>query len=210
MEKRVFILDDEYVRTFKIVNLPETLETKIMKIKIKTENGIVEATAEVIDGAIVVSPKIKKFEPKDMDIVTDDSGAHIFICEKYLGNCAVQAHFGYNTTNNHLFDAGEWSATRYATEEEKKLLFEKLKKEGLEWDADKKEVVKLKWKPKLEEPYYSTYYSNTDYKFVPCERIHTGHPSNLYTIEKGGCFKTKSECQSYCDVLNQSINSIKP
>lgn len=33
----------------------------------------------------------------------------------------------------------------YATEEEKQLLFDKMKKQGLQWNAEKKQVEKIRW-----------------------------------------------------------------
>ena len=41
-----------------------------MGVKIKQGNEMLDATIEMVDGVMVVSPKAVKFNPKDGDIVT--------------------------------------------------------------------------------------------------------------------------------------------
>lgn len=53
----------------------------------------------------------------------------------------------------------------YATEEEKQLLFDKMKEQGLQWNAEKKRVEKIRWRAKKGEEYYTL--SNT----LECARL---------------------------------------
>jgi hypothetical protein len=99
---------------------------------------------------------------------------------------------------------------RPATEEEKKKLFDRLAEEGLDWDADKRELVKVKWKPKIGETYYRP-------AFLHCEFICysgiTDYNKMVYIkdhINKGWVFRTEEECEQFCRRLNKSISSIKP
>ena len=48
---------------------------------------------------------------------------------------------------------------RYATEEEKQLLFDKMKEKGLKWNAEEKRVEKIRWRAE-EGEYYSYVGSN--------------------------------------------------
>jgi hypothetical protein len=104
---------------------------------------------------MVVSPKEVMFEPENGDIVTTENGAHIFLCKDYIGEGYIYAYLGYDFSMSSWFKEGEWVAYRYATEEEKKLFFNKLKEKGYEWDAEKRELVKLKWKPEVGQVFWT-------------------------------------------------------
>ena len=45
-----------------------------MEVKIKNNGEMLDATIEMVDGVMVVSPKEVKFEPKDGDVVTYMNG----------------------------------------------------------------------------------------------------------------------------------------
>lgn len=63
-----FILDNGNFRRFRIINLPEgILKSRIMEVKIKDNNGYVDANLTIEGGIMVVSPK---FEPKDGDVLS--------------------------------------------------------------------------------------------------------------------------------------------
>lgn len=182
-----------------------------MEVKIKNNGEMLDATIEMVDGVMVVSPKVELFEPENGDIVTTGNGQHIFLCKDYIGECDIYAYLGYDFINHSWFKKGEWVAERYATEEEKQKLFDKLKEEGLAWDADKKEIVKLKWKPKLGERYYTPYFDiSPSQSFVYGIIGWCDNQIDHELYEKGWCFKTKEECQEFCNRLNDTINSVKP
>ena len=96
---------------------------------------------------------------------------------------------------------------RLATEEEKQQLFDRLKEEGWEWDAEKKELVKLKWKPKYDDNYWSV--SLKGVEFMPLEHFWQNSEIGNKRLGKGWVFRTKEECQAFCDKLNEAINSVK-
>lgn len=184
-----------------------------MEVKIKDQDKLVDATIEMVDGVMVVSPK-NVYVPKDGDVVVN--GRFIFIYNDWL---TAEAYYycGMNlTTSKTLFpDGGHFgyvNQLRPATEEEKKLLFDKLKEEGYEFDFEKKELVKLKWKPKTGEIYY--YPSMKPQKgritSYPKKETNTELHFDKEIINTGWVFKTKEECQKFCDKLNEVINSIKP
>ena len=107
-----------------------------------------------------------------------------------------------------LFGKSIRREARLATEEEKQKLFDKLAKEGYKWDAEKKELVKLKWKPKCEEEYFTPVFTHTD-TFHAALCIWEDLPFDTNIYNKKWCFKTKEECQAFCDRLNDAINSVK-
>ena len=189
-----------------------------MEVKIKQGSNLLEATIEMVDGVMVVSPKEEKVEPKDGDIVTvtTETGGNYTCFFKGCVNGDIYSYGGLNNLYNMLFEIGlvccsKRKATIYpATEEEKQKLFDKLKEEGYEFDFEKKELVKLKWKPKIGEIYYRPDFQHCE--FI-CYSGITDYNKIIYIkdhINKGWVFRTKEECQAFCDRLNESVNSVKP
>ena len=179
----------------------------MIEVKIKQGNEMLDATIEMVDGVMVVSPK-ELFEPENGDIVANNGGEHIFLCKDYIGEGDIYAYLGYDFELSRWFKEGGWFADRYATEEEKKKLFDKLAEEGWEWNPDTKELVKLKWKPKDDEPYF--YPSMYKCDFVVNDDKYENHSLDICRYAKGWCFKTQEECQEFCNRLNDAINSVKP
>ena len=183
-----------------------------MEVKIKQGANLIEATIEMVDGVMVVSPKEEKFEPKDGDVVVCEGfgSIQLFICKEYEDECCCFCYCFYDLEEESIvFDSSaSYSVERFATEEEKQKLFDKLKEEGYEWKADTKELVKLKWKPKYNDNYWSP--SLFDSVVVPWKTSWQDSKVGNKRLEKGWVFKTKEECQEFCNRLNDAINSVKP
>lgn len=213
MNWNVLHLDNGCFRAFKIVNVPETLKTEIMKIKIKTKDGIVDATAEVIDGDMIVSPKVEKFEPKDGDVVfVKGALEHILIYkEEKSENIVAYADLVDSILGNvssHAICKANVVDLRPATEDEKQKLFDKLKEKGFEWDAEKKEVVKIKWKPIRGASYYKPGIRGAEIRVVSDSWAEDVFDKSYY--DKGWVFKTYEECEAFCNKLRQAIEGVKP
>ena len=185
-----------------------------MEIKIKDGNGYVDAEWTMEDGVMVVSPKEVKFKPKDGDVVVyfNHDKPTIYV---YKGGCKYNTSFyvAYSGIRNEVFALigghldRDRNDIRLATEEEKKLLFDKLAEKGWEWKADTKELVKIKWKPYEGGDFWLPYYNSM--MFAPTKRIfNIGRDKSF--LDKGWVFKTEQECQELCDRLNLAINSVKP
>lgn len=178
-----------------------------MEVRIKDNNGYVDADWTIEDGVMVVSPKVEKFEPKDGDVVSSPNGRDFFIFKGNQKGVYGECYCGYSLIKDCLFKAGIWHIVRFATEAEKKMLFDKLKEEGYEWDAEKKEVVKIKWKPKDGEKYYYPIYKH--FKFY-CDWQNWDNDKIDDTLYKEGMvFKTDKECQAFCNRLNNAIKQVK-
>lgn len=179
-----------------------------MEVRIKKRDEFIDVTIKIIDDSIAALPKNVKFEPKDGDVVSVDSGSQIFICKDYIGDRSLYAYIGLDFEYNRFFKEGEWFADRFATEEEKKLFFDKLSEAGYEWKADTKELVKLKWEPNSGEKYW--YPSANNAHFEPLYLIWRKSVRDHNRLESGWCFKSEKECQAFCDRLNEAINQVKP
>lgn len=133
-----------------------------MKVELQAGDTITipEGCKAIVKDGSVVFEKEQKF--KDGDILaykdslsntfpfiykdTDEAGFYIF----YVGvDCSE---------NIQLLDDADnrWgnAPLRYATEEEKKLLFDKMKEQGLRWNAEEKIIERIRWRAKKGENYY--------------------------------------------------------
>ena len=122
-----------------------------MKIELQAGDTITipEGCKAVIKDGSVVFEKEQEF--KDGDIVISDIGT---ICIFKENSTYDRFTSYYNTVHSNNEN---WSkrAFHYASEEEKQLFFNKLKAQGLKWNAEKKKVEKVRWRAKNNEEYYS-------------------------------------------------------
>ena len=196
-----------------------------MKIVINNNGEHIPATLEVVDGVMIVSPvkgnDITQF--KDGDIITcgwnDNGESYSWTCvlrgeiEQIADNmfiasyCDIDCNGKYSCQNGDS-DSATW--VRYATEEEKQKLYDALAKEGKAWDSEKKAVVDLKWKPYIGDIYYYPMFKYSSHLFgsYDCIWADLFYDNNIYN--KGWCFKTKEECEAYCERLNKAIMEVKP
>ena len=172
------------------------------------ENGTKRGVAEIWK----VEPK---FVPKDGDVVYVKTNHENIIIYKehptklgryvnYMDEEELYIHVGvFCLSSDSIIDI------RPATEEEKKKLFDKLAEEGYEWDAEKKELVKLKWQPKEGEYFYFPICIVLTCIFTTNGTMYNrGRDKSL--LDNGWCFKTAEECDQFCRQLNQAIKGVKP
>lgn len=187
-----------------------------MEVRIKDNNGYVDADWTIEDGIMVVSPKVEFF-PKDGDVLSsvfEGKYQGTFVFEE-ASECGAAIFYFALGADGRLFKGdgcnyfGYVDDARPATEEEKKKLFDKLKEEGFEWDAEKKELIKLKWRPKEGGSFWMPYHYAISVEFRPCNSLFNKGRDEVL-LNKGWCFKTDAECQAFCDRLNNAINQVKP
>lgn len=124
--------------------------------------NIPEGCKAVVKGNVVVFEKEKKEEFKDGDILNviyeknkkcpfiykgiDAKGFYLFYAGiDIIGNLFLCPNEEYRWGNERV---------SHATEEEKQTLFNKMKEQGLHWNAEKKCVEKLRWRAGIGEEYY--------------------------------------------------------
>lgn len=194
-----------------------------MEIKIKDKDNLIDATIEVVNGVMIVSPKDEKVDItkfKDGDVITcghNYCGGFQWTAilqgeieriadDMFIGDyCSLDCK-GEFLDHNSGSDSATW--VRYATEEEKKKLFGKLKEEGYEFDFEKKELVMLRWKPEINQQYWSP----VEYaaRFDPWIFIWSNSSIGKSRYDIGWVFRTKEECEQFCKKLNKAIGDIKP
>ena len=132
-----------------------------MEVTLKAGDSlqIPEGCKAVIMDNVVVFEKEEKAEVqefKDGDVLCgiydDDDTILIFKDVSKIGRDYFDSHY-----NNDGVDDKVWCSKsfRYATEEEKQQLFDKMKEQGLKWNAEEKRVEKIRWRAKKEDKYFS-------------------------------------------------------
>lgn len=105
--------------------------------------------AIVKDGSVVFE---KEFEDGDV-LCSAYSGTMVIFKEKEKdGSRYFYSHYNTDRSSNKDWNS---AAFRHATEEEKQLLFDKMKEQGLKWNAEEKRVEKLRWRAKEGEKYFT-------------------------------------------------------
>ena len=132
-----------------------------MEIKFKRGDRLPlpEGCKAVIEGnVILIQSKGEEF--KDGDIVVPAKGNCIypFIYRGASDDGTHKFYAGIDILGDLVIDRigdcgfGD-SELRLATEEEQKLLFMKMKEQGLRWNAEEKKIEKIRWQPKNGERY---------------------------------------------------------
>ena len=173
---------------------------------------MINAVIEMVDGVMVVSPKVEKFEPEDGDVLNADGSILIFRCIRGSVNKSLESYAILTPSGLYIDKIVNYKCLKYATKEEVQTLFNKLKDEGLEFDPEKRGIVKLKWKPEIDEKYYHPILQpeKGDIKFSVVLDNYRNTDFDEVVYNNGWAFKTREECKVFCDKLNQAINSVKP
>lgn len=115
---------------------------------------IPEGCKATIDGNEVVIEK-KKQEFKDGDILASTECAIVKTILIFKGKEPRKNSFRSHFNSSGLNEEGwAYSLFRYATDEEKQLLFDKMAEQGLRWNAKEKRVEKIRWRAVKGGAYY--------------------------------------------------------
>ena len=105
--------------------------------------------ATIEDNLIIIG---EKQEFKEGDILHSNITGRVVIFKSYENDCCKHFCTYYNSANT---SNNAWFADcfRHATEEEKQSFFDDLKAKGLRWNAETKELEKIRKRAKFREPY---------------------------------------------------------
>lgn len=151
--------------------------------------------ATIKDG-VVIFEKEEKFKDGDILVtIKDNKRRNAFIYKNTDLNGFHSYYVGINADG--LLSVNDSSSSRwgcydlsYATEEEKQLLFDKMKEQGLKWNAEEKRVEKIRWRASFEEGYY--YISNLLYCLSDTE---LSHILDRERWEAGNYFRTSEQAK---------------
>ena len=111
-------------------------------------------TQDFKDGDVLTSLFDNKvvFIFKEDESKQKDNTNGYYVCHIY-----VSSSIGYTIevpTKDSLSFCGHKDEVRLATNKEKQFLFDKMKEQGLLWNAEEKRVEKIRWRAKKYEKYY--------------------------------------------------------
>lgn len=134
-----------------------------MKVKLKCGDSITipeGCKAIVKDGSVVFEKEKEenKEEFKRGDVIVSKMNEILLVDVHSFENCRLRS-FVHIQQDGMLSDSSYslWNENhtwRLATEEEKQLLFDKMKEQGLRWNAEEKRVEKIRWRSKKHGDYY--------------------------------------------------------
>lgn len=184
-----------------------------MKVKLKCGDSITipdGCKAIVKDGSVVFEKeekeeaKIQDF--KDGDVLTslfDNKVVFIFKEDElkqkenkndyYVCHIYVSSSIGYTIevpTKDNLSFCGHKDEVRLATNQEKQFLFDKMKEQGLQWNAEEKRVEKIRWRAMGNEIYYYVGSNMEVYTFSPSQSEDEEDDFNSYNY-----FRTKGQAK---------------
>lgn len=107
--------------------------------------------AIVKDGNVIFEKEKQEFKDGDVLHSVYNSTMLIFKEEEKDHSNRFYTHYNTNHSSNEKWNK---DAFRHATEEEKQLLFDKMKEQDLRWNAEEKRVEKLLWRADAGEEYY--------------------------------------------------------
>lgn len=122
------------------ITIPEGCKAQINGNEVVVEKE--EESKDFSRGDILVSLSNEIILVDDYDF----KGGHLysFVHVDLSGQLSKEPYFQWN----------EWHDWRLATEEEKQLLFDKMKEQGLRWNAEEKRVENIRWRAKKGKEYY--------------------------------------------------------
>lgn len=116
-------------------------------------------------------------------------------------NKNVRDYFDSHYNNKDFSDKLWHSASfRHATDEEKQLLFDKMKEQGLRWNAEEKRVEKIRWKAEDGERYLCV---GSQGNLVACKDDGYQVDENLY--EFGNYFRTSGQAEEAAKRVKETL-----
>ena len=128
-----------------------------MEVKLKAGDSlnIPEGCKAVIKGNVVVFEK----EFQEGDVLHSIHSGVMVIFKKNTSDTCFSSH--YDNLGGSGSDAWPIKNFRHATEEEKQLILDKMKEQGLRWNAENKCVEKVRWRSGNECFFY---FMDTDFE----------------------------------------------
>lgn len=155
--------------------------------------------ATIKDGNVIFEKEVQEF--KDGDVLCSAySGTMVIFKEKEKdGSRYFYSHYNADRSSNKCWNS---AAFRHATEEEKQLLFDKMKEQGLKWNAEEKRVEKVRWRASFDERYY---YIN---HLLDCHSdIEDSHIFNKERWKMGNYFKNKEQAEEAAKRVKETLRN---
>lgn len=133
-------------------------------MKVELQNGdritIPEGCKAQINGNEVVIEKVQEFKDGDILVALINGRRCNTFIYKGKNERGLRCYYAgldmVNKLHINKFISSSWYCDKllYATEEEKQLLFDKMREQGLKWNAEEKRVEKIRWRAKDGKKYF--------------------------------------------------------
>ena len=165
--------------------------------------------AVVKDKIITVEKEVQEFNDGDFVATKNYRGKFLMIYNSERGNSSAYYHAA---TYNEYYECrvvsyNDWCFCydfHIATEGEKQLLLDALDADGKDWDADNKQIVDCRRKPKIGDNYYYI-----DLFLDVVDDIWSDDRMDALVYTSGNFFKTKDEAQKYADKFIEILKDRK-
>lgn len=161
---------------------------------------IPEGCVAQIDGNEVVIEK-KEQEFKDGDILASTECAIVKTILIFKGKEPRKNSFRSHFNSSGLNEEGwAYSLFRYATDEEKQVLFDKMEEKGLQWNAEEKRVEKIRCRAKNGEKYYVV----NNFGHVVADK-ESGFDIDRLRWEFGNYFRTQEQAEKATKAVRETL-----
>jgi hypothetical protein len=170
-------------------------------MKFKVPAGTKEIQIEEVGGQIVTSfiPEEKEFKRGDFVWWDGDGKCFAIILEKCSFNLSYNAFLFSSLSSDNV--SLHKSYIKEISDEKKQDAIKQLNQNGLDWDAEKLDVVPYVWTPKIGEVYYTPIITGS--KPSVAKDVFNGTISDKYRLRTNRVFRTKELCEI---ALNKIIN----
>ena len=155
--------------------------------------------AIVKDGNVIFEKEKQEFKDGDVLHSVYNSTMLIFKEEEKDGSRYFYSHYNTDRSSNKGWNS---AAFRHATEEEKQLLFDKMKEQDLRWNAEEKRVEKLLRRADAGEEYY---FINSSLKVMKIEECWSGLCSEHYSASN--YFRTKEQAEEAAKRVKETLRN---
>lgn len=157
---------------------------------------IPEGCKATLDGNEIIIEK-KENEFKDGDILHS-----VFDNTMVIFKSTQDKDFFYTRYNTECLEDEDWRINyfRLATDEEKQLLFDKMKEEGLRWNAEEKKVEKIRWRANDKRAYYCI----RDQGGIMVN-YEAGFPADEDKWEFGNYFRTSEQAEKATKAVRETL-----
>ena len=167
-----------------------------------------DCKAVIKDKVITVEKAVQDFNDGDF-VYSINNVCEFVMIYKSRKECSYANYHAsiYMRQCENLVSYNDWSVcydARIATEEEKQLLIDALHADGKDWDAENKQIVDCRRKPKIGDAYY----------YIDCfldvvDDIWSDDRMDALVYTSGNCFKTKDEAKKYADKFSEILKERK-
>lgn len=153
--------------------------------------------AIVKDGKVVFEKEVQEFENGDV-LCSIYSGTLLIFKEM----CEDDSRYFYSHYNTDCSSNKGWNkvAFRHVIEKEKQQLFDKMKEQGLKWNAKEKRIEKIRWRAEVGREYYSI-----DADIEVCKFFEDNEECDKTLYDALNYFRTKEQAEEAAKRMKETL-----